>query len=76
MPNGTFTVSGISDEQLIKAIQIKEKSNNRLAFQQMGSPTNLNIGGKSVAGYNNVIMVFNDAEGAKFAGQVLDMLGT
>jgi hypothetical protein len=76
MPTGSISLSGITDEQLVKAIQIKEKSNNKLNFSQMGSPSQVLVGGQPVSGYNNVTMNFTDAEGAKFAGQVLDMLGT
>jgi hypothetical protein len=32
MPTGSISLSGITDEQLVKAIQIKEKSNNKLIF--------------------------------------------
>jgi hypothetical protein len=50
MPTGSISLSGITDEQLVKAIQIKEKSNNKLNFSQMGSPSQVLVGGKPVSG--------------------------
>lgn len=70
-----MSLNGLTDEQLIKTIQIKEKSNGKLTFSQMGNPSQVNLNGKPTTIYNNVNMGFSD-EGFKSAGEVLTMLGT
>lgn len=69
----------ITEQQFVKLIEIKDKSNNKLFFNtnsSLGQSAVINHAGVNTNVINGVILNFNDAEGAKFAAQVLDMLGT
>jgi len=77
MASGTLAVNGLTDEQFIKLIQIKDKSNGKLNIPlntSIGQTQQQNIGGKQVTVINGVSLNFNDPEGAKFAAEVLQML--
>jgi hypothetical protein len=73
-----MTLNGVTDEQYIKLIQIKDESNGKLAFNinnSIGTVANAPTGaGKTVI--NGINLSFPDSAGAKFAAKLLDMLGS
>lgn len=76
MASGTMNLSNVTDEQFIKLIQIKDKTNGKLAFvgNQAVQPTL--SGNPPKSGFTNILLGFNDAEGFKAAAEVLLMLAT
>lgn len=75
MANGQITFNGLTDEQFVKLIQIKDKSNGKLSFNlnsSIGQTGTSNVAGKTVI--NGVNLSFNETDGAKFAAELFQML--
>ena len=75
MASGQITVNGLTDDQFVKLIQMKDKSNGKLTFSlnsSIGSTGSGNVAGKTVV--NNVTLNFSETDGAKFAAELFQML--
>ena len=76
MAHGTLTLNGVTDKQLIKIIEIKDKSAGKLNFNpnspigQTGQPQP----NKPELLINNVVLQFSEKDGAKFAAELFQML--
>ncbi len=78
MANGQISLNGVTDEQFIKLIQIKDKSNGKLSFSvnsSIGTMAQINLpSGKQGTVINSITVNFSDTEGAKFAAELFQML--
>jgi len=75
MASGQITVNGLTDDQFVKLIQIKDKSNGKLAFtlnSSIGTTGAGNVAGKTVV--NGVSLTFSETDGSKFAAELFQML--
>lgn len=76
MASGNITLDTLTDEQFIKVIQIKDNSAGKLSFR-VGQPIGIvqqGQAGKTTV--NGVSLSFGDAEGAKFAAEIFQMLSS
>jgi hypothetical protein len=71
-------LNGVTDDQFIDLIKIKDKSSGKLSFSvnsSIGSTSQITLpSGKPGTVINNITLNFSDAEGAKFAAELFQML--
>jgi hypothetical protein len=76
---GTVTLNGITDQELIKLIEVKDKSAGKLLVESLGAPHQGASSGPQQVGkpqqsYDGVKFYWNEVIGAKFAAEALTTL--
>jgi hypothetical protein len=71
-----MNLSNLTDEQFIKLIQIKDKTNGKLAFVGGQSVQPTSFGSPAKSGFTNILLGFSEQEGFKAAAEILVMLAT
>jgi hypothetical protein len=73
---GSITLNGITDAQLIKILQVKEKNANFTFNPQQMQTGQINEGGQMKSIYNNVVISWGAGEGLKTVRDLLnDLIG-
>jgi hypothetical protein len=76
-PTGSLTINGVTDQELVKLLDIKIRHESSIGFnpQQMHTAqTATPQPGKPVPVYNNVILTWVNANGLEAVREVLDTL--
>lgn len=77
MDSGSLTLNGMTDEDLIKILEVKAKNEQLLEFNpHLTQPVNLVTppGQRAIPRYNNVIVNWRSEEGAHLVADLLRQL--
>jgi hypothetical protein len=81
MKSGQITINGISDKELIKILEVKDKQEGSLIFNPQQMQANMQVAHPNRppvqpkdAAYNNVILQFTNENGLKAVREILHHL--
>ena len=75
-PNGVLTLNGVTDQELVKILEVKIRHENAFNFnpQQMQNAGMTNVGNKPSAVYNNVALHWPNEKGLAAVHEIVNFL--